>query len=541
MGQPNGAGIAGLTHEDATSGSVRLARAKSWAHAIGSRRTACVDASVPAMAMGHGRWVCGLWLGCSLACAQEGAHAQESGDAEGVPVPDTTEDDGEDDNDTIIDDLPTPAPGCGDVDLGCTDRIDLLFVIDNSGTMAEEQQNLARNFPRLVERLESLEDSSGALVSPDVQIMVTTTDNGNPSCTQHEPVGYEPARGAPTTTGCNARLEHFTGLGSNAASVPEACTSVCPSDIEPADPFIAFGPTSDNVPDVAPADVDGDGTLDSPVAQALACIGPQGIDGCGFEAQLESMMQALDPMKPWNNGERPFLRDGALLAIAIVTDEVECSVKDWSVMGDDAFREVDPDTGAKGASSAICWNAGVQCNGPDASGTYSDCVAKDDGKLQPISRYTEYLVEELRGRQQKEVIMLGILGVPEVTAHDPSPPYQPIAGGADDLVVRDWKDGEYGLGGDILPAEWANGVRAEDKQFEFGIGPGCTGTTDGRVFTGQATPNTRVTEVCRSLDTTDPGGVEHVRCCIESICDDDFSAAIDCLTGLIGDSIDPAG
>jgi hypothetical protein len=60
------------------------------------------------------------------------------------------------------------------------------------------------------------------------------------------------------------------------------------------------------------------------------------------------------------------------------------------------------------------------------------------------------------------------------------------------------------------------------------------------VFTGQATPNTRVTEVCEALNSTDPNGTEHVRCCIESICDDDFSAAIDCLTGLIGDSIQPA-
>ena len=137
--------------------------------------------------------------------------------------------------------------------------------------------------------------------------------------------------------------------------------------------------------------------------------------------------------------------------------------------------------------------------------------------------------------------MLGILGVPEVTAHDEAPPYQPIAGGAEDLVVRDWKEGQFGMGGDILPAEWADDVHAEDKQFEFGIGPGCTGTQDGVVFTGQATPNTRVTEVCRALDYTDANGTEHVRCCIESICDDDFSAAIDCLTGLIGDSIRPAG
>jgi hypothetical protein len=483
-----------------------------------------------------------MGLGFSLACGSERPHAgEDDGDGgDDLQLTATQSDDGAGDE-LEIPDLPDPTgAGCGDVDLGCTDQIDLLFVIDNSGTMAEEQQNLARNLPRLVERLENLQDASGTAISPDVQIMVTTTDVGNPACTPHEPDGYEPADGAPTTTGCNSRIEHFTGLGSNPPSLPEACTSVCPTDIEPEDAFIAFGPDHDNVPDVAPRDVDGNGTLDSPVAQALACIGPQGIDGCGYEAQLESMMQALDPSAPWNNGARPFLRDGALLAIAIVTDEVECSVLDWSIMQDDVYREVNPETGGKEASSAICWNAGVECNGPDAGGIYSDCVSKDDGKLQPTSRYIDYLVEELRGRQRKEVIMLGILGVPEVTAHDEDPPHQPIAGGADDLVVRNWEDGEYGMGGDILPAEWAAGVHAEDKQFEFGIGPGCTGQDTSGAFTGQATPNTRVTEVCRALDSTDANGTEQVRCCIESICDDDFSAAIDCLTGLIGDSIQPA-
>ena len=56
------------------------------------------------------------------------------------------------------------AGGCGDIDLGCTDQIDLLFVIDNSGTMGEEQLNLARNFPLLIQQLENL---TFATVTPE--------------------------------------------------------------------------------------------------------------------------------------------------------------------------------------------------------------------------------------------------------------------------------------------------------------------------------------------------------------------------------------
>jgi hypothetical protein len=207
-------------------------------------------------------------------------------------------------------------------------------------------------------------------------------------------------------------------------------------------------------------------------------------------------------------------------------------------MEDEAYQEVNPDNANNQASSAICWNAGVSCTGPDANGVYTNCTSINDQKLQPIERYTQYLVDDLRENQQKEVIMLGILGVPLVTQYNPVAPFNPIAGGELDLVYRDWVDGTYPAG-DILPLEAADGVTAADKQFDFGIGPGCTGVPDIMgVSTGQATPNTRVMEVCHALDYTDDlTGEEKIRCCITSICDSDFSPAIDCLTGIIGEAI----
>ncbi|RMG97975.1 MAG: hypothetical protein D6705_07175 [Deltaproteobacteria bacterium] len=436
----------------------------------------------------------------------------------------------------------TGGGGCN-ADLGCTDQIDLLFVIDNSGTMAEEQENLARNFPLLIKRLEELKDSEGNMVNPDVQIMVTTTDFGNQLCTQFQK--HDPEKGAPITTGCNARIDRFTGLDpNNPVMVPEACTNVCPTDVVPSgDPFIHFwGPGQDenNIPDVPPADINGDGQDDSEVAQALACIGPQGIDGCGYESPLENMMQALNPGASWNQGSKPFLRDGALLAIVIVTDEADCSIKDPSVMTDPMFMETNPDNNMQQPTSAVCWNAGVTCTGPDMNGEYSNCTSANNDKLQPISRYTDFLIGYLRDTLKKEVIMLGILGVPKVTAHNPDPPFEPIAGGVMDLVYRDWKDGQYPMG-DILPDEWANGVTAADKEFDFGIGPGCTGEDGMGGFTGQAIPPVRVKEVCEALNIDNGDGTTDVRCCIESICDTDFSAAIDCLTGIIGESIQIPG
>ena len=49
----------------------------------------------------------------------------------------------------------------------------------------------------------------------------------------------------------------------------------------------------------------------------------------------------------------------------------------------------------------------------------------------------------------------------------------------------------------------------------------------------------RIREVCESLNTVDEEGQELIRCCIESICDTDFSAAIGCLTGIISEQFIP--
>jgi len=439
-------------------------------------------------------------------------------------------------------------PDC-DPDAGCKNKVDLLFVIDNSGTMGEEQLNLARNFPLLIEQLESIEDLAGRPVGADVNVMVTTSDVGtNPSChTVWDKPDYVAARGAPIHGACTERLTRFTGLGTDPLVIEHACTEVCDpsSPVAPTDQFLHFDAFGDNAPDGEPA-------------EALACIGPQGIDGCGYEAPLEAMAQALNPGACWNDPdnctdpewewiERTFLRDDAVLAIAIITDEADCSVRDFSIMSNLAFMEVNPQFDFPTPSSAICWHAGVECSDLDEeTGVYAGCesankddegvagVSDSDAVLQPVRRYVD-LLRAFRN-QGKEVIMLGVLGVPLVTDHAATPPHEPTAGGVEALVYRKWRDPQYPAG-DILPEEYMDGVRAAAKQHEFGIGPGCTGSADGGItFTGQAIPPVRIRSVCESLDDE-----TRIRCCIESICDADFSPALRCLTGLIQDAVTPVG
>jgi hypothetical protein len=423
-----------------------------------------------------------------------------------------------------------PPTGCGSAEgAACSNRLDLLFVIDNSGSMSEEQLNLARNMPGLVRALENLTDAEGNPVSPDVNIMVTTTDSGNVLCEPFYKPGRGPEMGAPIDTACTERLDRFSSVDMPPVVAEDACTNVCPNPVAPDGSYINFTSAGSNVPATDPVDVDGDGEPDSAVAQALACIGPQGIDGCGYESPLDSMMRALDPEAEWN-GDGGFLRPGGLLAVAIITDEADCSIVDESVMTDEAVQGEHPDLMMPVASSAICWNAGVSCDGPDGNGEYSNCVSSGDS-LRPVQEYIDLL-----GAQDRPVVMLGILGVPPVTERNPDPPYEPLAGGVLDLVYRDWRDPDYANGGDILPDDWDAGRDAAYKQWQFGVGPGCTGEDESGDFTGQAIPPVRVKEVCQALDTDD-----EIRCCIESICDTDFSPALRCLAGLIQENFTPVG
>jgi hypothetical protein len=457
-------------------------------------------------------------------------------DSTSTTAPSTTttgpsEDDDNDDEAASEPDFPAEPEPCGDVDNPCV--VDILVVVDNSRTMADPQLALSRALVQLVGRLERDDEFVKAV---DAQLMFTTTDMGNPMCEPFEVPGYDAAMGSPTTTGCNERIGHFVGVGQDPPIRYDACTSVCPLDVEPADVFVAFATEGiDNVPDGDSVDVDGDGVLDSRAAQAVACLSPQGISGCGYEQPLNAMLRALAPDAEWNTGERPFLRPDSTLIVVIATDETDCSMDDFELMSNTDYQLLDPDTGERAPSSAICWQAGVQCEGPDMDGVHVDCVPYE-GPLTSTTAYTDRLIGDLRELEGRDVLMLAVTGVPPVTEHNPVPPYEPVDGGIADLVVREYRGGAW-PDGDLLPSDIASGVTIEHKRFDTRIGPGCA---DVDVRTGrevQAIPNPRVDALCRSLDLDDPNAVP--RCCIESVCDPQPS--FDCIGGWLYDPFDPLG
>ena len=138
----------------------------------------------------------------------------------------------------------------------CNNLIDLLFIIDNSGSMGEEQLNLALNMPKLIHGIEDLTDADGNPVQPNVHIMVTTTDAGNVLCDPFYAPGRSPESGTPISSACTDRLERFTSISMPPVVAESACTTVCPSALAPDGPFIEFSAAGDNVPDVPPVDID---------------------------------------------------------------------------------------------------------------------------------------------------------------------------------------------------------------------------------------------------------------------------------------------
>ena len=399
---------------------------------------------------------------------------------------------------------PPPGPG---PQLSINKDIDILFVIDNSGSMGEEQALLAQNFGAFINVLEA----DG--VEANYRIGITTTDNGNDWC----PAGQTtPEGGKLVLSSCKERLGDFIFNNGEVNVQDLACNDIC--GLNSAD--LEILPTTTDVdPNPAPRpwleNIEGrknipEGTV---AADAFRCFGPQGINGCGFESPLESMYLSLIRAQDSNEESYGFLRYSAILAIIIVSDEADCSYnRDWSeIFSADGNKVFWSDPNSAFPSSAVCWNAGVECVGDPSA--YDDCYAvnKDvngnvgvsdaDAVLHPMSRYS------------------GLLNGLEVEKQ------QFNAG--QELIV--------GLIGGVLPDGTLSyvDVGASDPAFQdaFGIGPGCVAppqTPGGENVT--AVPPVRMREL---VDEFTPGNMF-------SICETDYSPALEEIADAIRAQLPPA-
>ncbi len=379
--------------------------------------------------------------------------------------------------------------------------LDLLFVVDNSGSMGEEQVTLARSIGPLISVLERPD------VNIDYRVGVTTTDDGNPWCQ-----GTGPEAGALRLTSCRSRPTEFVFEGFETIDVTqEACYDLCPEewtqiDIRPT--TAVFG--GDEAPRNWIERIDGETNLPEGLSaeQAFMCLAPQGINGCGFESQLESMWKALRRSETEGDPDFGFIREDAALMIVHMTDEVDCSnnPEHETIFLPDGNRVFWSDAGASAPTSAVCWNAGVACNG---SGVYDACTAVNldvdglelsnneapsEAVLHPLSRYIDQ-VQAIEDQKQLIVPDREVL--------------VSIVGGVNSNGSISYQD-------------------SADPEFQdnFGIGPGCSSNA------GEAVPPVRLAEFANAFELSGSHN-------LFSICDSDYSPALDLLFGRV-DQIRPA-
>ena len=216
------------------------------------------------------------------------------------------------------------------------DKVDLLFMVDNSSSMKEEQVALSQQFKNIITVLTTGKPGNGKpefTPAKDIHLAVVSSDLGSPGGAGIEGcdgVGDDGImQNTPHLDGCKASYPRFLTYNAKLGTPEEA-------------------------------------------ANDFACIANLGVDGCGFEQQLESALKALwpsvdpmpradgtnrvifsstDPSKQVGHGDTDnlgFLRndpnDPSLLAVILVTDEEDCSVRDPLVAAPkDALDLSDPE------------------------------------------------------------------------------------------------------------------------------------------------------------------------------------------------------
>ncbi|MBI5488842.1 MAG: hypothetical protein HY905_16030 [Deltaproteobacteria bacterium] len=178
-------------------------------------------------------------------------------------------------------------------------KLDMAVLIDNSGSMSQEQAALTARFPDLLAALLDPADDDGDTWPDhppvtDLNIGILSTDMGT--------AGYRVSTCSNSEVGDNGCFR----------SAPSPAVSGCEATY-PA--FLSRNPTNEATYNAAD------------MAHDFTCLATLGTQGCGFEQQLKAMRQALTVNPATGTCNRGFLRLDSLLALLFITDEEDCSVR----------------------------------------------------------------------------------------------------------------------------------------------------------------------------------------------------------------------
>lgn len=411
-------------------------------------------------------------------------------------------------------------------------RVDLLFVIDDSGSMCEEQTALADNFARLSG---FFFDRLGA--EADLRVAVTTTDlvNGGGRFVSEPP-----------------------------PLAQAACEGVTPPALDCADvagdPILATGEGGNVGRDCAGLDgAAREGCLRADLERRFRCLATRGTSGASRETGLEAMRRALacdgpnaarfgacctpagfDPLCAGEGPPPDFLRPDALLVVVFVADEDDCSTPadnpraservicrygPGDADGDglpDGFRDR---ALCRGRDPAAC--LAVECGGLDPAAchaarcavpeVHSACAWADDA-LTPVGDFVRALAA-VKARPEEQLLVAAIVGERVYT-----PAGFPVRYAAGDPASRGAacvpeapSDPDPPRSDSCCP----EGLCLGDAQ------PACA-TEFGTAFTGERYLRLAETVGALGVDCVEPG---------TSLCDGDLVGPLEALTGCIERSL----
>jgi hypothetical protein len=196
---------------------------------------------------------------------------------------------------------------------GCT-ALEFLFVVDNSGSMGDEQQNLVASFPQFIATIEQ------TVAIDDYRILVVETGVQE---FYEELLECEEDCADPDEEDCSV-----PGMGDVACNalpaIPQCELTLGAGRVESA----ALPPSS--------CGVEGDGRYLTPsqpdLSATFQCMALVGTDGDGSEQPIRAMLDAVGPVATGGACNDGFLRDDAVLVVTLITDEEEelaSAVESW--------------------------------------------------------------------------------------------------------------------------------------------------------------------------------------------------------------------
>jgi hypothetical protein len=291
--------------------------------------------------------------------------------------------------------LPVAAQSCMSVTIPekVNNKIDILFMIDNSASMTEMQTKLYNQLPTFMNVLQS------ATTAPDLHIAVVSSDMGAPG-------------DANSSIGCT-----IMGDQGQFQSLPRGtCT----------DSTLQNGATFISDVDMMP------NYTDPSLAAVFQCIALLGDTGCGYEHQLASIDRALgaDGSQPPSTNAG-FLRDDAYLGIVILTNEDDCSAP----LDTQLYSLASGGSNEENVANALgpladyrCNEFGHLCKGPSGNqimppllppngATTLDltgCVSNDTsgGLLTPVSKFVSD-IKALKPDPDNQILVAAITAPPD--------------------------------------------------------------------------------------------------------------------------------